>query len=76
MSENISEPGHGDSVAAWTTVTIILIAFSAATLFFWLEDYTLVWASVGVCAVAPLIGLALRTAGYGVGGSKSKSAEH
>mgnify|MGYP006955093148 CR=1 FL=1 len=30
MSENHIEPGHGDSVAAWTTVIIVIVAFAVA----------------------------------------------
>jgi len=76
MSENLSDPGHGDSVAAWTTVVIILVAFTAGTLFFWFDQPTLVWASAGVAVLGLIIGWVLRKAGYGVGGSKSKSAGH
>jgi uncharacterized membrane protein YGL010W len=76
MSENLSDPGHGDSVAAWTTVVIILIAFLAGTLFFWLDQPKLVWASAGVAVLGLVIGWILRMAGYGVGGSKSKRAGH
>jgi hypothetical protein len=76
MSENLSDPGHGDSVAAWTSVVIILIAFMAGTLFFWLEQPNMVWACAGVAVLGLLIGWILRKAGYGVGGSKSKGAGH
>jgi len=33
MSENHIEPGHGDSVAAWTTVIIVIVAFALALYF-------------------------------------------
>jgi hypothetical protein len=73
MSENPSEPGHGDSVAAWTTVTIVIVAFALGTLFFWLDQAVLVWASAGLAVLGVVAGLYLKKAGYGVGGSKSKS---
>lgn len=73
MSENTSEPGHGDSVAAWTTVIIVIVAFALGTLFFWLDQAFLVWASAGLAVVGVVVGLYLKKAGYGVGGSKSKS---
>jgi hypothetical protein len=73
MSENHSDPGHGDSVAAWATVSIILVAFALGTLFFWFDQPIL----VAACAVLALVGLgvgfSLKKAGYGVGGAKSKS---
>ena len=72
MSENQVEPGHGDSVAAWTTVIIIIAAFALGTLFFWLDIAALVWASAGLAVAGVVLGLYLKKAGYGVGGSKSK----
>jgi hypothetical protein len=72
MSENQIEPGHGDSVAAWTTVSVIIVAFALGTLFFWLDMAALVWASAGLALAGLAIGLLLKRAGYGVGGSKSK----
>lgn len=73
MSSNINEPGHGDSVAAWVTVSIIISAFSLGTLFFWFDQAVLVWASAGLGLFGLLAGWYLKRAGYGVGGSKSKS---
>jgi hypothetical protein len=72
MSENQVEPGHGDSVAAWATVSIIIVAFALGTLFFWLDIAALVWASAGLALAGVAIGVLLKRAGYGVGGSKSK----
>jgi hypothetical protein len=72
MSENQIDPGHGDSVAAWTTVIIIIVAFALGTLFFWLDIAVLVWASAGLALAGVGVGFALKKAGYGVGGSKSK----
>jgi hypothetical protein len=72
MSENHIEPGHGDSVAAWTTVSIVIAAFALGTLFFWLDIAALVWASAGLAVLGVVVGLYLKKAGYGVGGSKSK----
>lgn len=72
MSENLAEPGHGDSVAAWTTVIIVIVAFAFGTLFFWLDIAPLVWASAAVAVAGVGVGYYLKKAGYGVGGSKSK----
>ena len=72
MSENHIEPGHGDSVAAWATVSIIIAAFALGTLFFWLNFPVLVWASAGLAGLGLVVGIFLKRAGYGVGGSKSK----
>ena len=37
MSNNIGDPGHGHSPAAWTAVVIMLVAVSLGTLFFFLD---------------------------------------
>ena len=72
MSENHIEPGHGDSVAAWTTVSIVIAAFALGTLFFWLDIAVLVWACAGLAVAGLAVGFYLKKAGYGVGGSNSK----
>lgn len=71
MSSN--DPGHGNSVASWTTVTIIMIATLLGTWFFWVDQPTLVWASGALVVVGLVVGAILKAAGYGVGGSKTKS---
>lgn len=71
LSDNHAEHGHGDSIAAWVTVSIIIFAFAIGTLFFWFDNAPLVWASAGLAGVGLLVGLYLKRAGYGVGGSKS-----
>ena len=73
MSEHQSDPGHGDSVAAWATVLMIILAFALGTRFFWFEMATLVWASAGLAVFGLVVGLFLKKAGYGVGGTKSKN---
>lgn len=73
MSQNSNDPGHGNSVAAWTTVTILMVAFALATLFFWFQQWNLVYASGALIPVGLVVGLVLKKAGYGVGGSKTKS---
>jgi hypothetical protein len=66
------DPGHGDSVAAWTAVIVIMIAFAAGTLAFWFDQAALVWASVGLAVVGLVLGFVLKRAGYGLNGAKSK----
>lgn len=72
MSDKLSDPGHGDSIAAWTTVSIIILAFALGTFFFWLDMAVLVWASFFLALAGLGVGFYLKKAGYGVGGSKSK----
>lgn len=73
MPSESSEPGHGDSIAAWATVSIIIVAFTLGTLFFWLDQAFLVWASFGIALLGLGVGAFLKKAGYGVGGSKSRN---
>ena len=73
MSADSTEPGHGDSLAAWVTVSVVIVAFALGTLFFWLDLAFLVWASAGLAVLGPIGGWYLKRAGYGVGGSKSKN---
>ncbi|MDJ1113725.1 DUF6704 family protein [Microbacterium dauci] len=76
MSNDIGDPGHGHSPAAWTTVVIALVAISFGTLFFFLEMPLLVWLSVVLLVIAGIVGLVMTKAGYGVGGSKTTAKQH
>ncbi len=76
MSTDHADPGHGHSPAAWTSVTIMLIAFVIGTVAFFLDLQWLVWASAGLLVIGALVGWALSRAGYGVGGSKVSEKAH
>ena len=73
MTNHNAEPGHGNSVAAWTTVITVIVAFCIGTWFFFLDVAPMVWASAGLAVVGVVAGLALKAAGYGVGGKHSKT---
>ena len=70
-----SDPGHGNSPAAWTAVIIMLVAFAIGTLAFWFDIAWLVVASAGLVAVGALVGVVLSRLGYGVGGDKVDKAQ-
>ena len=76
MSNNIGDPGHGHSPAAWTAVVIMLVAVAFGTLFYFLDMPVLVWASAGLLVVGLIVGWIMKRAGYGVGGSKVAAKEH
>jgi hypothetical protein len=73
MSQNSTDPGHGNSVASWTTVSIVIAAFCIGTLFFWLDIAAMVWASAVLAVLGPVVGWYLKRAGYGVGGEHTKA---
>lgn len=76
MSTETADPGHGHSPAAWTAVTIMLIAFLIGTVAFFLEVEWLVWASAGLLLVGVIVGWLLARVGYGVGGDKVTPKVH
>lgn len=72
-----NEPGHGNSPAAWTAVTIMLVAFTVGTFAFWFSIVWLVIASAVVVPIGLIVGVLLAKAGYGVGGDKlTAKAQH
>jgi hypothetical protein len=71
-----NEPGHGNSPAAWTAVTIGLIAFALGTLAFWLDMPWLVWASAALLVVGVIVGVILSRMGYGAGGERLVRRSH
>ncbi len=71
-----TEPGEGNSPAAWTAVIIMLVAVALGTLAFWFDLPWLVWASAGLLIVGLIVGFVLKKAGYGVGGSKIAEKVH
>jgi len=70
------DPGHGNSPAAWVAVTIMLVAFTAGTVFFWLDMPALVWASAGLLVLGLLVGVVMSKLGYGVKGPKYVAKAH
>ena len=76
MSAESADQGHGHSPAAWTAVTVMLIAFVIGTVAFWLDWAWLVWAAAALLVLGALLGWILARAGYGVNGSKYSPKEH
>ena len=63
-------PGHGDSPAAWTAVTIMLIGFGVGTVAFFFSIVWLVWASAAVVLLGWITGGVMAKSGYGVRGPR------
>ncbi|WP_026554305.1 HGxxPAAW family protein [Arthrobacter sp. 35W] len=72
------ELGHGNSPAAWTCVAVMLIGALVSCIAFVIGvDATVLFiVGIGVMVVGLILGLVLRAAGYGVGGSKLKNTGH
>ena len=73
MTTNTTDHGHGDSIASWAAVIIVMVGFAAGTLAFWFDQPILVIISAVIAALGAPVGIYLKRAGYGVGGTKSKS---
>jgi hypothetical protein len=71
-----TDPGHGNSPAAWVAVTIMLVAFTAGTLAFWFDLPVFVWASAGLLVLGVITGVVLSKLGYGVKGPKYVPKAH
>jgi hypothetical protein len=64
-ADHPEDTNHGDTVAAWTSVIVIILGFIGLTAFFYLEDATLTWTSIGVIGVGVLLGPVLSALGLG-----------
>ncbi|MFI7060953.1 HGxxPAAW family protein [Kribbella sp. NPDC050124] len=58
---------HGNSPAAWTAVTIVLIAFTLGAIAMVLgPNWVLFWISVGIAVLGALTGKVMQLLGFGV----------
>ena len=76
MSTEHADPGHGHSPAAWTSVTIMLIAFVIGTVAFFFDVQWLVWASAGLLLIGAIVGWILARAADAVAGAKTAERVH
>ena len=59
------EDNHGKTVAAWTTVTIMLVGSTISAVAVVIATQWIFWAGIIVCALGGVAGLVLRSMGYG-----------
>jgi hypothetical protein len=64
-ADHPEDTSHGDTVAAWTSVIVIILGFVGLTTFFYLEDATLTWTSIAVIGVGAVLGPVLSALGLG-----------
>lgn len=60
MSDN-----HGNTPAAWTTVTIALLSFVVAGIGLMVSSMPMFWIGVALTPLAVVVGVAMSKAGYG-----------
>ncbi len=65
-----TEPGEGNSPAAWVAVIIMLAAIAGGTFAFWFDVPWLVWTCAGLVVVGAVVGGILSKLGYGVRGPR------
>ena len=56
---------HGHTVAAWTGVTIIMVAFLVGAYGVVIAQPTVFWVGIGLIAVGVVVGKVLALMGYG-----------
>lgn len=68
-ADHPEDTNHGDTVASWTSVTVIMLGFAGLVLFFYIGDEALTWASIGVIVIGSVLGPIL--AAFGLGKKKN-----
>ena len=67
VSEEAPHDLHGNSPAAWTAVTIVLIAFTVGAIAMVLgPNWVLFWISVALAVLGALTGKVMQLLGFGV----------
>jgi hypothetical protein len=65
---------HGNTLAAWTTVTIVMIAFVLGSVAVWTMNWPLFWVGgVGLLIVGVVVGKVMSMMGMG---KQTQAAEH
>ena len=64
-ADHPEDTNHGDTVAAWTSVVIIILGFCGLTAFFYLGDLNLAYVSAAVIVLGAIAGPVLSMLGFG-----------
>ena len=72
MSNHENEPGHGNSIAAWSAVITAIVGITIATLGIVLPEGTLVFVGSILTVLSIPMGPVLAKLGYGVNQTTSK----
>ncbi|TXH41411.1 MAG: hypothetical protein E6Q90_11915 [Actinobacteria bacterium] len=74
MSADVHD-NHGQTPAAWTAVTIIMVAFCVGCLAVVLAMPWLFWTAVALVAVGAIVGKVMSMRGYGAQDADDSTAE-
>lgn len=61
----IADPGHGNSIAGWTGVIIMLIGVSVGCVGFTIHNPTITYIACGIVVLGLIVGMILRAVGLG-----------
>ncbi|MEY4276361.1 MAG: hypothetical protein RIS26_824 [Actinomycetota bacterium] len=64
-ADHPEDTNHGDTIAAWTSVSVIVVGFIGLVTFFYIGDMNLTWASIATIAVGAILGPILSALGLG-----------
>jgi hypothetical protein len=57
--------GHGNTVAAWTAVSIMMIGTLVSGVSVWYASATGFWVGIGIVVLGAIVGKVLQVMGYG-----------
>jgi hypothetical protein len=72
MSTHQDEPGHGNSIAAWTAVIVSIVGVTILTWGYMVQSDVLMYVGGAVTVLSIVVGPVLAKLGYGVAGKSSK----
>lgn len=64
-ADHPEDTNHGDTIAAWSSVSVIVVGFIGLVTFFYIGDMNLTWASIATIAVGAILGPILSALGLG-----------
>ncbi len=73
MSVEHDEPGHGNTIAAWTAVITAIVGTAVLTLGFLIANSPMMIAGLVLSLVSIVLGPILSKLGFGLKGKQSKS---
>ncbi|MCO1339878.1 hypothetical protein BJH93_13410 [Kocuria polaris] len=68
------QPGHGNSIAAWAMVAVMLLGFLVGCIGFTIPNIPVLVVGIVIIPLGLILGWILKKAGFGVGGAKSKGS--